>query len=61
MQLYHASSRVIAQHYGMGMFQQVMNGWFRYHTFGTNLFMDHFTAKFGLPPGVEQPYRVVNM
>ena len=54
------SSREIALYYGKGMFVELMRGWFKYHTFGTNLFMDHFTERFGLPPRVEKPYMIVN-
>ena len=54
------SSKEIALHYGKQMFINLMDEWFKYHTFGTNLFMDHFAEMFGLPPGVEKPYRVVN-
>ena len=55
------SSKEIAVHYGKDMFVRLMKGWFKYHTFGTNLFMDHFSEKFGLPPGITKPYKVVNI
>ena len=47
-------SRQIAEHYGKDVFQKVLNGWFKYHTFGSNLFMVHFVDNFGLPPGVTE-------
>ena len=54
-------SREIALYYGKDMYAKLMQCWFKYHTFGTNLFMDHFLEKFGLPKGLEKPYRLVNI
>ena len=51
-------SRQIAEHYGKEVFQQVLDGWFKYHTFGSNLFMEHFADKFGLPDGVTEVIRL---
>jgi hypothetical protein len=46
-------SKQIAEHYGKDAFIKVMNGWFRYHTFGVDLFIETFAGKFGTPDNVQ--------
>jgi len=48
----------IAEYYGKDVFQKVLDGWFKYHTFGSNLFMVHFSDNFGLPPEVTEVFRL---
>ena len=45
-------SKIIAEHYGKGVFFDTMEDWFRYHTFGVDQFIQTFTETYGLPPGV---------
>jgi len=52
-------SKVIAEYFGKDMFHWLMKN-YRFHTIGTNLFMQYFVEKWGLPPGISNPYRVVN-
>ena len=42
----------IASHYKKDVFQSVFDDWFVYHTFGVDQFIENFTERFGLPPGV---------
>ncbi|MCL2124384.1 MAG: hypothetical protein FWH33_00155 [Oscillospiraceae bacterium] len=51
-------SKLIAEFYGKEVFRQVLDGWFKYHTFGSNLFMVHFVDKFGLPPDVVEVHKL---
>jgi len=53
-------SDVIAKHYGKPMFEWLMDCYDAYHTIGTNLFLQYFMEKWGMPPGVEKPFRIVN-
>jgi len=54
------SSKEIAELYGKDMFEWLMSHYNRFHTFGSNLFMQYFIEEWGLPPTIEKPFRVVN-
>lgn len=47
------SGKQIAEHYGKNVFVAMMNGWYRYHTFGVDLFIETFAEKFGLPENTQ--------
>jgi len=53
-------SKVIAELYGKPMLGWMMEHYNRFHTFGSNLFMQYFTDEWGLPPGIDKPFRTVN-
>ena len=42
-------SKDIAIIYGKPMFEWMLKGYIKFHCFGTNLFMEHFVEKWGLP------------
>ena len=58
---FQAPSKVLAGHYGPGMFKWLMGRYGQFHTVGTNLYIDYFIEEWGLPPGVTQPKRCVNL
>ena len=47
------SSKDIANYYGKEVFTQVISSAPAYHTFGVDLFIEHFVDRFGLPSGIE--------
>lgn len=47
-------SRKTADHYGIEVFRDTMENWFRFHTFGVDQFIQSFTETYGLPPDVTQ-------
>ena len=53
-------SRDIALLYDKPMFEWMMANYHKFHCFGTNLFMEYFVEQWGLPPGVEKPFGVIN-
>ena len=57
---FQTPSKNIAQLYGKPMFEWIMKHYNRFHCFGSNLFIEYFVNEWGLPTGVEQPYRIVN-
>ena len=45
-------SAEIARWYGKDQFREIIRNWFRYHTFGGNLFVEYVISEHGgLPPG----------
>ena len=49
-------SRGLASYYGKDVFHGIMSKWFKYHTFGVDLFVEHIVTDFGKPPAT--PYIV---
>jgi len=58
---FQTPSKVIAEHYGLDMFKWLMDNYEKFHTIGTNLFVDYFVEEWGFPPNVTQPMRIVNL
>ena len=53
-----ASSGSLAKHYGKDTYRDIMDNWFKYHTFGVDQFVENITMKHGLPPCVTTVSRV---
>lgn len=49
-------SKAIAVHYGKEMFIWLMEHYGQFHTFGSNLFIQHFIQKWGLPSHLSKPH-----
>jgi len=58
---FQTPSKMLAEHYGFGMFKWLMERYTEFHTIGTNLFIDYFVEEWGMPPNVAQPARIVNL
>ena len=50
---FQLSSSFLARHYGKETYREIMDDWFKYHTFGVDHFVESITEKHGLPPGAE--------
>ena len=55
---FQVSSSFLAKHYGKCTYRNIMDNWFKYHTFGVDQFVESITAKHGLPPGVTTVDRI---
>ena len=45
-------SRAIAEFYGKEVYRKIMLGMTKYHTMGSDSFVENIVEKFGVPPGV---------
>lgn len=55
---FQVPSRLLAEHYGMDTFREIMGNWFKYHTFGVDQFVENIVMEHGLPPGVTSVQRL---
>ena len=55
---FQASSSFLARHYGKNTYRDIMDNWFKYHTFGVDQFVENIAIKHGLPPGVVDVNRI---
>jgi hypothetical protein len=44
----------LAAVYNTNIFNEVMQGWPRYHIYGADQFVNAFTKRFGLPEGLNE-------
>ena len=45
-------SRAIAEFYGKGIYRKIMLGMPKFHTMGSDSFVENIVEKYGSPPGV---------
>ena len=50
---FQLSSRELAQFYGKPGYKAIIDKWFKYHTFGIDLLIEHLNIEFGIPGGAE--------
>ena len=45
-------SKTIAEFYGKDIYRKIMLGMLKYHTMGSDSFVENIVEKYGVPPGV---------
>jgi hypothetical protein len=49
---YQLPSKTIAEFYGKETYHKIMLGMQKYHTMGSDSFVENIVSKYGIPPGV---------
>ena len=55
---FQVSSSFLAEHYGEDIYRDIMEDWFKYHTFGVDQFVENIVMRHGLPSGVSSVQRL---